>query len=94
MMPLDFPIMKRLAALLFLPLLASAADLPLHPDEAKIIQGIIATEAVEVADLPGYAKNGVYQTIEGYGVAAEPPEPPPTPGLRREGSRVDEKGNS
>ena len=73
MIPLDFPIMKQLAAFLFLPILpilASAADLPLHPDEAKIIQGIIATEAVEVevADLPGYAKSGIFKTLEGYGV--------------------------
>jgi len=47
-----------------------AVELPLHPDEAKIIRGIIATETVEVdvADLPGYAKSGLFKTLEGYGV--------------------------
>lgn len=62
--------MKRFAALLCIPILASAAELPLHPDEAKIIGDIITTEAVEVdvADMPGWARGGLFKTLESHGV--------------------------
>lgn len=47
-----------------------AVELPLHPDEAKIIQDIITTEAVEVevADMPAWARGGLFKMLEGYGV--------------------------
>lgn len=66
--------MKHLsiAILLFLPLLANAADLnlPLLPAEAKIIQGIAATEGVEVVlgSKPGFSARGAADTLVGLGV--------------------------
>ena len=61
--------------LLSLPLLANGVELnlPLHPDEVKIIQAIIAMEGVEVevTDMPGYAKGSLFKTLEGYGVDAK-----------------------
>ena len=70
--------MKSLAALCLSILCIHRVDavelnLPLHPDEAKIIQAIIATEGVEieVADMPGYAKRNLFMTLEGYGIEAK-----------------------
>ncbi len=62
--------MKYLVALLFLPILACAVDLPLHPDEAKIIQAIAATEDVEVvlASKPGWSARGAADTLVSLGV--------------------------
>lgn len=62
--------MKYLVALLFLPILANAVDLPLHPDEAKIIQAIAATEDVEVvlASKPGWSARGAADTLVSLGV--------------------------
>ena len=47
-----------------------AIELPLHPDEAKIIQDIITTEAVEVevADMPAWARGGLFKMLEEYAV--------------------------
>jgi len=47
-----------------------ALEIPLHPDEAKIIEQIIAVEghAVEVAEVPGWAKAGVINRLEALGV--------------------------
>ncbi|NBP84075.1 MAG: hypothetical protein EBU54_02235 [Mycobacteriaceae bacterium] len=69
--------MKHLsiAILLFLPLLANAADLnlPLLPAEAKIIQGIAATEGVEVVlgAKPGWSARGAEETLASLGVAKD-----------------------
>jgi hypothetical protein len=37
-----------------------ALEIPLHPDEAKIVKQIITVEghSVEVAEVPGWAKRG------------------------------------
>lgn len=47
-----------------------AGSLPLHPDDAKIIEAIAITEsvAVEPADLPAYAKKGLFETLGALGV--------------------------
>jgi hypothetical protein len=69
--------MKHLfkAFLLSLPLLGNAAELnlPLLPAEAKIIQGIAATEGVEVvlASTPGWLARGVADTLVSLGVPKE-----------------------
>lgn len=49
---------------------AQALDLPLHPDEAKIIQAMVATEGIDahVAEMPGWAKSGLIKTLEEQGV--------------------------
>jgi hypothetical protein len=66
--------MKHLlrAFLLSLPLLGNAAELnlPLLPAEAKIIQGIAATEGVEVVlgSKPGFSARGAAETLAGLGV--------------------------
>jgi hypothetical protein len=66
--------MKHLlrAFLLSLPLLGNAAELnlPLLPAEAKIIQGIAATEGVEVvlASKPGFSARGAAETLVSLGV--------------------------
>jgi hypothetical protein len=63
------------AFLLSLPLLGNAAELnlPLLPGEAKIIQGIAATEGVDVvlASTPGWSARGVADTLVGLGVPKE-----------------------
>jgi hypothetical protein len=45
-------------------------NLPLHPDEAAILRGIIDVEKLDVesAEMPGYSKNGVLKLLEGNGV--------------------------
>jgi len=60
-------------AFLFLPILASAVDLPLHPDEAKIIQAIAVTEGLEVvlASKPGWSARGAADTLVSLGVPKE-----------------------
>ena len=66
--------MKHLlrAFLLSLPLLGNAAELnlPLLPAEAKIIQGIAATEGVEVVlgSKPGWSARGAEDTLVNLGV--------------------------
>ena len=49
---------------------ALALDVPLHPDEAKIVEQIIAVEehAVEVAEVPGWAKGGVVNRLKEFGI--------------------------
>jgi hypothetical protein len=49
---------------------ARALETPLHPDEAKIVEQIIAVEghAVEVAEVPGWAKAGVINRLKELGV--------------------------
>jgi hypothetical protein len=49
---------------------ARALEIPLHPDEAKIVEQIIAVEghAVEVAEVPGWAKIGVINRLKELGV--------------------------
>ena len=60
------------AFLLALPLLATSAELnlPLHPDEEKIIQGMAVTEGVEVvlASTPGWSARGAADTLVSLGV--------------------------
>ena len=66
--------MKHLlrAFLLSLPLLGNAAELnlPLLPAEAKIIQGIAATEGIEVVlgSKPGFSARGAAETLVSLGV--------------------------
>jgi hypothetical protein len=47
-----------------------ALEIPLHPDEAKIVEQIIAVEghAVEVAEVPGWAKVGIINRLKKQGV--------------------------
>ncbi len=49
---------------------AQAMEIPLHPDEAKIVEQIISVEghAVEVAEVPGWAKGGVVTRLKEVGV--------------------------
>ncbi len=49
---------------------ARALEIPLHPDEAKIVEQIIAVEGhvVEVAEVPGWAKGGVVNRLKEVGV--------------------------
>jgi hypothetical protein len=49
---------------------ARALEIPLHPDEAKIVEQIISVEghAVEVAEVPGWAKGGVVTRLKEVGV--------------------------
>lgn len=49
---------------------ARALEVPFHPDEAKIVEQIIAVEghAVEVSELPGWAKTGVMNRLKDLGV--------------------------
>jgi len=49
---------------------ARALEVPLHPDEAKIVEQIISVEghAVEVAEVPGWAKAGVVNRLKELGV--------------------------
>lgn len=56
--------------LLVLPRPGSALELPLHPDDAKVIRAIVEAERLEVrtAEMPGWAKNGVVRSLAGYGV--------------------------
>ncbi|TVP96776.1 MAG: hypothetical protein EA381_16620 [Planctomycetaceae bacterium] len=58
-------------SLSWLPLVAEAAEAvpPVHPDEAKTIQRIIAVEghSVEVAEVPGWAKGSVINRLEELG---------------------------
>ncbi|QDV30468.1 hypothetical protein Spb1_24020 [Planctopirus ephydatiae] len=50
----------------------AAADIqpPVHPDEAKIVNAIIALEghSVEVAEVPGWAKGGIVNRLKEYGI--------------------------
>jgi hypothetical protein len=69
--------MKSLAALCFSILCIYRVDaveltLPIQPNEAKIIQAIAVTEGVEVepADLPAYAKKGLFETLTAFGLDA------------------------
>jgi hypothetical protein len=65
--------MKYLVFFLSLTLLGNAAELnlPLLPAEAKIIQGIAATEGVEVVlgSKPGFSAKGAAETLVSLGVA-------------------------
>lgn len=47
-----------------------ALEIPLHPTEARIVEQIIAVEghAVEVAEVPGWAKAGVINRLKELGV--------------------------
>jgi hypothetical protein len=59
------------AAMLFiLNLDALAIDLPVHPDEGRVIEQIVATEQLDVqtAEMPGWAKGGLLKSLTGYGV--------------------------
>jgi hypothetical protein len=49
---------------------ARALEIPLHPTEARIVEQIIAVEghAVEVAEVPGWAKVGVINRLKELGV--------------------------
>lgn len=49
---------------------ARALEIPLHPDEAPIVEQIIAVEgrAVEAAEVPGWAKAGVVNRLKELGV--------------------------
>lgn len=49
---------------------ARALEIPLHPDEAKIVEQIISVEghAVEVAEVPGWAKAGVINRLKEFGI--------------------------
>ena len=49
---------------------ARALEIPLHPAEAKIVEQIIAVEghAVEVAEVPGWAKGGVVNRLKEFGI--------------------------
>ena len=66
--------MKQLVCLLLLNLAivtrAAELKLPLIPAEAKIIQGIAATEGVEVVlgSKPGWSARGAAETLVGLGV--------------------------
>lgn len=67
--------MNKYLCIAFLALLgmqsaARALDIPLHPDEAQIVAQIIAVEghAVEVAEVPGWAKRGVVSRLKEWGV--------------------------
>lgn len=48
----------------------NASESPLHPEEAKIVERIIAVEGhvVEVAEMPGWAKAGVINRLRELGV--------------------------
>lgn len=49
---------------------ARALEIPLHPTEARIVEQIIAVEghAVDVAEVPGWAKAGVINRLKELGV--------------------------
>jgi hypothetical protein len=49
---------------------ARALEIPLHPDEAKIVEQIISVEghAVEVAEVPGWTKAGVINRLKEFGI--------------------------
>jgi len=49
---------------------ARGLEIPLHPDEAKIVEQIIAVEgrAVEMAEVPGWAKGGVINRLKEFGI--------------------------
>ena len=49
---------------------ARALEIPLHPDEAKIVERIISVEghAVDLAEVPGWAKGGVVSRFKEAGV--------------------------
>ena len=48
-------------------------SLPLHPDEAAIIRGIVDVEKLEVesAEMPGWAKGGVLKVLGERGIATD-----------------------
>lgn len=48
---------------------AIALELPLHPDDAEVIETIVATEQahVQLAPMPGWAKNGAIKALASYG---------------------------
>lgn len=56
--------------LLLLTAALHAADLPLHPDDAKIISAIPITENIEIepAELPAYARKGLFETLATLGL--------------------------
>jgi hypothetical protein len=68
--------MTRLCGLLLVlvgvvyPVAAADIQPPVHPDEAKIVNAIIAVEghAVEVAEVPGWAKAGVVNRLKEFGI--------------------------
>lgn len=49
---------------------ALALEIPLHPDETKIVEQIIAVEghSVEAAEVPGWARGGVVNRLKELGV--------------------------
>ena len=59
-----------LLGLLGMQSVARALEIPLHPDEAKIVEQIIAVEghSVEVAEVPGWAKGGAIRRLKELGV--------------------------
>jgi hypothetical protein len=64
------PLWFALIAVLATQRWAEAIEMPLHPSEAKIVEQIIAVEghAVEVAEVPGWAKAGVISRLKILGV--------------------------
>ncbi len=68
--------MTHLSGLLLLlacvahPVTAAEIQLPVHPDEAKIIETIIALEghSVEVAAVPGWVRGSIVNRLKEYGV--------------------------
>jgi hypothetical protein len=68
--------MTRLLGLLLLlacvvhPATAAEIQPPIHPDEAKIIEMIIALEghSVEVAEVPGWARDGIVNRLKEHGI--------------------------
>lgn len=52
------------------PVTAAEIQLPVHPDEAKIIETIIALEghSVEVAAVPGWVRGSIVNRLKEYGV--------------------------
>lgn len=59
-----------LTVLLGMTKVAWAFEIPVHPDEAKIVEKIITVEghAVEVAEVPSWAKKGVVSRLKELGV--------------------------
>jgi hypothetical protein len=61
-----------LVSLIYSMAISAAPDItiPIHPDEAKLVKAIIAIEghAVEVAEVPGWAKSGVINRLKELGI--------------------------
>ena len=61
-----------LVSLIYSMAISASPDItiPIHPDEAKLVKAIIAIEghAVEVAEVPGWAKSGVINRLKELGI--------------------------